>query len=213
MRIEKGEKTQEKVQIFPPAPPKSLLNKSAELKRLHHCDLISLFISPSIASVRPASAALDSLFLRRSEKSISFLDLQLFLCSSPPFFFLNPRLLESSASRFGCVLSASYPPDTWGGEEIRSQRRGKRWRRRKRWRRERKKVEEPMWKKFWDESPRLVGKLGGPVGAELRRRDGQVAFWQGEVAGGWSFARGRWRGRWGCGRWVVGGLLYLRPLG
>lgn len=48
MRIEKGEKTREKVQVF---PPKCLLNKSAESKRLHRFDLISLFISPSLQSI------------------------------------------------------------------------------------------------------------------------------------------------------------------
>lgn len=53
MRIEKGERTREKVQD---SPPECLLNKYAESKSLHLFDVMSLFVSPPLQSTSCVSS-------------------------------------------------------------------------------------------------------------------------------------------------------------
>lgn len=66
-----------------------------------------------------------------------------------------------------------------------------------------KKVEEPMWKKFWVES--FTAGFGGGQWVQWEQSyDGGVAFWRGRGVGG----------AWPEGGGVGGeGLLDLRPLG
>lgn len=125
MRIEKGEKTQKRSRFCPAHPKKSLLNKSAESKRLHRCDLISLFISPFIPRFSPSfrgGCCRHPRFSPLKSLCLSSFFINLFLLfSCPPFFpsflFLNSKafgvLSVPIRVHFKCKLSAR----TWGGDE------------------------------------------------------------------------------------------------
>lgn len=96
MKIEKEARKKKKRKV-PGFPPKRLLTNVAELKSLHLFNLISLFLFPSLQSQHPLHLISFSL-PEESLRSVSFF-----------LFFLNSRVVESSASRFRCI-KCKYPP-------------------------------------------------------------------------------------------------------